>query len=222
MNSAWSAPAALMLARMSIMSRGDTPSALSPETTSDREVPLGISASRGPSLLLDFGGGARDDHRFALGEGVRLDGDGPLLDPKRQVALRHGNPADSDIGAHHDRPRPLIDDDTCAALRLNHDVFHAGQRMGGRGSACGCNVKQHRSGIEHDRDAALERTVDGGLDPGGRGEIRVLQCKAHLPEAARNRRRPRVRCARRRGSRRRSARPAPRSRHRPRPTRPPQ
>lgn len=44
-NSACSAPAALRLFRMSIMSRGDTPSAFRPATTSDNEVVSGTSAS---------------------------------------------------------------------------------------------------------------------------------------------------------------------------------
>ncbi len=126
-------------------------------------------------VLRDLGVRPRHHHRLALGEGVRLGYERAFLDPQRQVALSHRDPADPHVGPHHDRSRPLVHHHPCPCLGLDKDTLQPRQHMRRRPHPRRRDVDRHRPGIRHLGNATPEFRVDRLLDPGGRGEVSRFQ-----------------------------------------------
>ena len=155
------------------MSRGDTPSALRPAITSEREVPSGTSARVDAGILVQVGLRARNHHAVAFRKRVGLHHKRRFLDAQGQVALRDGDPGNADILSHDDRAGTLIDHDAGLALGLDADVLDPPKSMRGRAHAGARQVEPYRAGIQHDSDVSPDSPVDFTFNAGGGREIRA-------------------------------------------------
>ena len=126
--SACSAPAALIACRMAIMSRGPTPSALRPSTSSCRLTPEAARRSCFV-LVVDLDVGARDDRGRAVRERRRAANLRRLGDADRQVALGDGDGADPHVLAHDDDAGLLVDDDAGDLVGLDRSCSMSVSRL---------------------------------------------------------------------------------------------
>lgn len=150
------------------MSLGATPSALRPATTRESEVSAGISARPVPGLCW-IEAVVRGTTTVSPAEGVGLNHHRLFFHAKRQAALRHRDPADPDVLAHHNRAGSLVHHNPRHRLRYDLEILDPAHDPGRRAQPS--EVEGDRPCIEHGCHAPAKLAIDPILDTSGGGEV---------------------------------------------------
>ena len=176
--SACSAPEALIVCRIAMMSRGPTPSALSPSTSSWRLTPSDMTTNwRSSPVSISISVMSLHRHRACAvgGERAGLGHLRRLGNPDGEIALGDGDGRDPDMFAHDDGPGDFVDDDAGDLIRLDAQLFDVGHQIDQVVAIALGNRDAHGARIDRLGRGAPEHGVDRDADAPRGGEIGIAQ-----------------------------------------------